>query len=332
MHLLIVRLGSKKLNLNYFGLYCYQDIMHKRILGSKIYVLSSNKIVQYNIKYKTKCVYQNDIYHFNNWHYTANQILAYWGIWPLIIGERTTPKIITELNGYNNYMITDSQLAFICGDSVSVKNLLTGAIKSNATRVNSFTLSQNEKHVLFHRYDLTSCVIPIGSFLKMDFENLNWVVDASGSYKLLWGSNKSVTPYLGNIRIINLESGTKKKIIARDYEIYLDDMMYVITKDVVIIVDSFFGVTEVRNEYDVFGYSTTYRVFVNEYHQLFRIVNGKFRRWIMRYDFWRDEGIPQVIHDVIETLIELDMFPSELIDEIYHQLILCVDVIATTWL
>jgi len=213
--------------------------------------------------------------------------------------------------------------------NVVIRNLTTGTIKSNTNQIDSFVLSHNGKYVLLHKYN-KSCIISISSFFKMDFENLKWSSDAFGPYKILWGTNKSLTPYVNNIKIINLESGAEKEIIVGNRKISFDnDFLYLITNNLVIVVDSLFDVIEIQNEYDIIGFSITHHVFVNKSYHLFRIVNGKFTKYVMQYDFWSDNNIPKTVHDKVEILVDLELFPSELINEIYRQLILCNNEIVT---
>jgi len=305
--------------------------MLKCVFNGKIYNFLSGKIVQHDIKYKTKYVFQHDNLCPDIWYRDHNQIWLHYDNQMIIIKE--TINVIKNHKGYKPEIIGNNLLAYILNRNIFIEDLLTGTIKNNATYVYSFTLSQNEKQVLINRCDGASCIITIDSFLKMDFENTRWIIDCIGSPKILWEANKSISFYTRFIIIKNFESGTHKTIHASNYEIYVhNDMMYIITNDVVIIVDSFFAVTEVQNDCDVFGYSTTYHVFVNDCHELFRIIDGKLKKWFMRYDFWRDVDVPLIICYEVEILIDLELLPSELINEIYRQLILYTGLILTKWL
>jgi len=292
--------------------------------NDKIYCIKDRIIIQYDVKYQNKCVFQlNEDYY---WSKNSNQIFVYYHSKIIVIGQKS---VSIEMNGRNRirfffgYAIDDNLLAYVYRQKAFIENFSTGTIKSSITPIDSFTLSQNGKHVLIYNYNYGSCIVPIRSFLKMNIGNLKWVTDNFGLHKILWEANKSVTYYEGVIKIINIETYDKTEISVNNYQIYVDaDLLYIIAKDMVIVVDSFFGITKFRNEYGLIGYSTTYHIFVNKRFELFRIDNGVLKKYIMVYDFWRDVGIPLIVCYEVEILIDLELFPSELINEIYRQLVL----------
>jgi len=78
-------------------------------------------------------------------------------------------------------------------------------------------------------------------------------------------------------------------------------------------------VNEINNNYNLRTYNDRYHVFVNNKYKLFKIEDNKIIKYIHKYDWWNDLDKPQNIENIILTIIELTLFPADIINLVYQQ-------------
>jgi len=96
------------------------------------------------------------------------------------------------------------------------------------------------------------------------------------------------------------------------YELLVGCWMLIINQDAVVRIENY---PKVRL------YNCQYDVFVNDRLETFKIINNKFVRFRFEYDLLRDVNKPYVVQCILDVLIELDLFPIELCNVVYQQLI-----------
>jgi len=82
------------------------------------------------------------------------------------------------------------------------------------------------------------------------------------------------------------------------------------------------NINTIKNTVDIRIYNHYYDVFINSKLQLFRIIDNQIIRARLNYDLWRDIGIPKSIEVTIDVLIELELFPPEIYNIVYQNLLI----------
>jgi len=90
--------------------------------------------------------------------------------------------------------------------------------------------------------------------------------------------------------------------------------------DTVIVVDGYM-IFELKNTSRITMYNSYYDVFLNSKLQMFKIINNEFVPFRFQYDLWYDVDKPQYVEYVIDALNECNLFPNEIYNIVYHQLI-----------
>jgi len=104
-------------------------------------------------------------------------------------------------------------------------------------------------------------------------------------------------------------------IVCAEGNIYLWDA------SIILVIDCYLNIIVLANIYSITHYIQHYGVFINKDFASFRYCGGEIIRHKFSYDYWRDTEKPENIEKIIFTLIEIDLFPLDVCNIIYGQLI-----------
>jgi len=76
-----------------------------------------------------------------------------------------------------------------------------------------------------------------------------------------------------------------------------------------------------KNINKIMLYNWHYDLFITDDNKLYRMNDGIFVRFRFQYDFWRDVGKPKYVTNIVNTLIELFLFPLDVCNIVYCKLI-----------
>jgi len=119
----------------------------------------------------------------------------------------------------------------------------------------------------------------------------------------------------------NIYNITKNDIIMTKNTIIVRNVVYMWNDDVILIFDNG-HITIIKNHFKVQIYSNYYDVFIDCKFRKFRICDGKLTPYKFNYDYWRDFDKPEIIQFMIDMLIDLDLFPLEIYNELYHAFVI----------
>jgi len=103
--------------------------------------------------------------------------------------------------------------------------------------------------------------------------------------------------------------------------IFVDyDKIYFATNNFLSIVGSLGCIIKVEIT-GILGYSSTYDLFVDSKYDTYKMENNVMIKCKPKYDYWRDMDIPNMIQTIIDTIIDLDLFPLDLINDVYISII-----------
>jgi len=77
----------------------------------------------------------------------------------------------------------------------------------------------------------------------------------------------------------------------------------------------------VDNVFNIKFYNRCYDVFISDETKMFKLIDDHFVLYCFQYDLWRDTDKPNVVQDIVDALIECDLFPPEIYNVIYQQII-----------
>jgi len=309
-------------------------------LGNKIYFVTRNTIRELDIKFGGQQIYVYDIIHymFNYKHLAVltrlNIIVLFdgtnkreikihpissiieWNFYSVVnnmliirhsygvykIYDFDGNLIETRENNYDSIYFSPNcqkMLAVINCQHVVVPNFLNS---STRTVTNTHNLGQcpiywrNEDELLkLYRY---------GPFLvKLEIidsnANIIKIIDVS-KFCFVWKYSQNC---IGNIKII-------------DKTIYLwDDCK-------ILVIDPFYNINCIDNMYQVCTYNTYHNAFIDNGMRLYKLSGNQLVRYNLVYDYWWDVEIPNYVNEIIQTLIELELFPHDIINVVYQQMYL----------
>jgi len=106
--------------------------------------------------------------------------------------------------------------------------------------------------------------------------------------------------------------------MTTDNFVFCNDI-YIWNKNVVLIIDVQNKLTKINNTIGVMTYNMYHNAFVTNKLKLYQIRNNVFVKYVIKYNFWQDIPLmPFAIYDLFEVLLELELFPNEIINEIYR--------------
>jgi len=100
----------------------------------------------------------------------------------------------------------------------------------------------------------------------------------------------------------------------------IDNVIYFWNFHYLLIVNEM-NVKLIRNEHRVVTCSLKCGVFVNGEFELFRVIQDKLVKYKHVYDFWKDDGIPDWIMNIMNVIMDLELFFDEINNVVYQEII-----------
>jgi len=187
---------------------------------------------------------------------------------------------------------------------------------------NGIILSIYEEEVSIHE-TLEKFIIWLTGELDIVGIEIPWLFSV-GDNEII-GAEKH-NAYIHEIVVYDLNCYEKYRVdisqyMIRDPNIAIADVIYFWDGETILIINNG-NVIVIENKYHVKVYSHYYKVFVNSELLTFRIVNCCLVPFVFTYDFWYDDDKPEYVNNIIDVLIELDLFPIELCNLVYPHLII----------
>jgi len=85
-----------------------------------------------------------------------------------------------------------------------------------------------------------------------------------------------------------------------------------------ILVVNKMGAVEINHHCDIEVYNQHYDMFVDSNMNLYKIHGNKLIKFHFEYDIWYDIDKPEQIHNIITTMMELQIFPNEIYNVVYQ--------------
>jgi len=104
-------------------------------------------------------------------------------------------------------------------------------------------------------------------------------------------------------------------------KVAIRNVIYVWDDDAVLIFDNG-HVIIIKNRFYVQTYSRYYDVFIGRRLRMYKIRGEKLVRYRLEYDYWHDIDKPVDIQLIMDALMDLDLFPPEVYNALYHILII----------
>jgi len=312
----------------------YYDLV---VCGGTIYHIFYDRLICYNIKFGTVinynfdfdvCNYSNPITNRLSIHCkTKNTIMIFddnmVNEFPLKIDNSRLGCNIRQCEIINNILIISKE------DEIIFQDLLTGNVRSKAGCFN-FSISPEKKYVVVYQI-CYSFIIPLNEFQQFNF-NYNDDNFHPNEYCFFKNDGTWVSLYYSIVERVffatfyNINKNQSKKISTSLTETLvpkyiIDDNLYFCHKLGVTIISSNYDVTQIKSNNRIIGYSNLYKVFIDKNNELFRIQDNRFVRYKLKYDYWRDVGIPYDICEIIQIMIGFELFPLDVINEIYCQIV-----------
>jgi len=183
---------------------------------------------------------------------------------------------------------------------------------------NGRLLCRNEKNFIFNSVD--------------DMFNLHQEVEFEAfDGQLLWRNDAEIIGFNNNngdfIRLIFSKNSVKEIRcepinLFDNYTAHLtrDDIVICIHDKRIVVIDDI-SFREVKNKFDIQFYNHFYDIFIDQKLKMYKIVDNKFERFNFEYDLLRDNDQPKYLHYVIDVFLDLFLFPIEICNVIYQQLI-----------
>jgi len=90
----------------------------------------------------------------------------------------------------------------------------------------------------------------------------------------------------------------------------------------IVKIDIINNIKIINNDIDIIMYNYEYDVFISDKMLLYKMIGDCFVKFMFEYDFWRDGDKPQHMQDIIDVFIELDLFPIEIYNVVYQQMMI----------
>jgi len=312
--------------------------MKAHIVGNQIVYISDNYITCHHIKYKieetlpmenSKCYYVNNDAIYVYYHYRIT-----------IINNDTKQyiQILQKFTEIHSCKLIDDMLIVFGKTNGKGKTRImirySNGKEKYETRngVFHFDISPNGQNILiFGMWNSVECGLRImalnnfvnNNYIILDYYgpkglyrwkgNHQFIIDLHTNHqiylihKTLAGGNYN---YLG--RRFQLDYSDQNRLIHIDA-----DKIYFVNEKFVIIYLSDSNIIKVKAP-NIIGYSSTYDSFVDSKHNIHKLRdNYTLVKYKFKYDYWCDTEIPIQIQTIVQTIIDLDLFPLDLVNEIY---------------
>jgi len=102
---------------------------------------------------------------------------------------------------------------------------------------------------------------------------------------------------------------------------FVEDDIYLWDDSKILIIDKLYNITSITNNYQVEIYNKYHNMFFNNKLETYQIKNGSLVIHSISNDYWNDTFIPEYINNIIQILIEFELFPNEIINIVYQQVV-----------
>jgi len=166
-----------------------------------------------------------------------------------------------------------------------------------------------------------------------DFINLKRKFNLGDVRGFLFWLNNDAVGYLtsGIFRrfILTRSSYVKQKIPFPESEWFYNDLY--IVEDCIFCFQDYYHermllikgnkTKVINNNFGIIFYNSHYDVFVNNRLKLYKLTNNAIVRFKFGYDLWHDIDKPEYIQYVIDVLLDCILFPVEICNVVYQQLV-----------
>jgi len=309
-------------------------------LGNKVYIMSRNMVHEIDIRYYICNTYHCNIRHWlYNYEHLAiltctNRIILFDGI----NVNNIVAKPIFNLINWNFFTVFGDKVVIYDADQLHIYRHTGEFIE---TRKNSskccFVFSPDRKKVFTYTGD--NIVI----FKEVtDFSFLNNVPYGKDLfYSALYWKDDNHLMLLDNfcmcvvvlsildlnlvvIKRFELFGHNIKKTESNNYfgNIWSNEKkIYLWDNETLLIIDEFYDIKRFDNIHGTMAYNSHHDVFIDQQLKMYRLTHNGLVRYHIEYDYWTETCIPEKIETIIETLIELELFPNDLVNDIYQHIV-----------
>jgi len=301
------------------------------IVYGNIYMITTNnseiRITETNIKYRTNRIIELPTgLPYKTYH--ENYLVLHNCNSMYIFGKQqiTLNDIPFTLN--NNFHIVEKYLIM---SSINGKTMLIYDINNNTFIEKNddycycIIVSSNGR-ILFEKEDRNEIYESIADYINgnkriitaVTYGYLNWLND-----------NKIINMYENEIKYFNLNNmqyEIEKIPLSGTYHFRVNSY---VSKNRVIHIDlneiliiEGMNVKTINNNFGINFYSISYDIFMDNKMIIYKLIDNDFIRFRFEYDIWRDDDKPEYIQYVIDVLMDCDLFPNEILNIVYQQLII----------
>jgi len=310
----------------------YYDLV---VCGGTIYHIFYDRLICYNIKFGTVINYNFEFNICNGFYPITNKLSIYCK--PkntiMIFHDNVISEFPFKIDNLEDSCeicqceIIDNMLIVTSENKIIIQDLLTGNIQTKNGRFR-FLISPGKNHVLISFHG--SYIIPFDKFIKLELDShmsTKYYCDL-GFWKndnIVVLLNSMFNDFSDKITFIDRNMKVIKEI--KYFAIFLTDPIYLVNESIyfcgaynIWIIDSDYNLTRIESPSMIIGYSNLHEAFVGKDHKLLRIKDNGLIPCKVNYDYWHDFGISDDIYKIIQIIMELELLPLDVVNEIYIQI------------